>query len=119
MLKEFKEFISKGNMIDLAIGVIVGGAFSLVVKSLVEDILMPFIGILLGKTDLAGLKWEITSDLVLHYGKFLQTSVNFIITAFCIFLIVKAVNKLRGADKEVKPSNEELLLTEIRDLLKK
>ena len=135
LANEFKEFAMKGNVIDLAIGIIIGGAFGKIVSSFVSDIVMPPIGVLLGGADFTSLsltikeaviqKGEIVSEAVtLNYGNFLQTSVDFLIVAFAIFLLVKAVNTAKRKQKEeekeeeVKPSREEELLVEIRDLLK-
>ncbi|MBN3860551.1 large-conductance mechanosensitive channel protein MscL [Neisseriaceae bacterium PsAf] len=125
-LKEFKEFAMKGSVIDLAVGVIIGGAFSKIVSSLAEDIIMPFISVLLGDMDFSsyGLVLKEAQDgqaaIVLNYGTFIQNIIYFIIMAFVIFLMVKAINKIRrtdAAEEETAPSQEELL-TEIRDLLK-
>ena len=124
MIKEFKEFIQRGNVIDLAVGVIIGAAFGKIVSSLVDDILMPVLGIILGKIDFTNLTVTVGSA-VIKYGSFIQNLIDFIIVAFCIFLIVKFVNKLTKKKKEEKkaeppaPSKEEVLLTEIRDILKK
>lgn len=124
MSKEFKEFISKGNVLDLAVGVIVGGAFGKIVTSLVDDIIMPIIGLIIGGIDFSGLSLKI-GDATVKYGMFIQNVVNFLIIAFSIFLVVKAVNKMRRikpekeeAPAEPQKTNEEILLTEIRDLLK-
>lgn len=124
MFKEFKEFISKGNVLDLAVGVIVGGAFGKIVTSLVDDIIMPIIGLIIGGIDFLGLSLKI-GDATVKYGMFIQNVVNFLIIAFSIFLVVKAVNKMRRikpekeeAPAEPQKTNEEILLTEIRDLLK-
>lgn len=124
MFKEFKEFISKGNVLDLAVGVIVGGAFGKIVTSLVDDIIMPIIGLIIGGIDFSGLSLK-TGDATVKYGMFIQNVVNFLIIAFSIFLVVKAVNKMRRikpekeeAPAEPQKTNEEILLTEIRDLLK-
>ena len=128
MFKEFKEFISRGNVIDLAIGVIIGGAFGAIVKSLVDDIIMPIVGLLLGRVNFESLKIVLkeaegkTPELSINYGLFIQNTVNFIIIAFVIFLIVKVINKMRKqqeAETPVVPTQTEQLLTEIRDLLKK
>ena len=128
MFKEFKEFISRGNVIDLAIGVIIGGAFGAIVKSLVDDIIMPIVGLLLGRVNFESLKIILkeaegkTPELSINYGLFIQNTVNFIIIAFVIFLIVKVINKKRKqqeAEVPVVPTQTEQLLTEIRDLLKK
>lgn len=131
MFKEFKEFISKGNVMDLAVGVIIGAAFGKIVTSLVDDIIMPIIGIILGKIDFSNLKIVITPatgttpEAAVKYGLFIQNIVNFLIMAFVIFLMVKFVNTLRkSATKtaeeviEAVPTKEETLLAEIRDILK-
>ena len=131
MFKEFKEFISKGNVIDLAVGVIIGGAFGKIVTSLVDDMIMPIIGIILGKINFTGLKLVITPaqgnkpEVAVLYGSFIQYVVKFLIMAFVIFLMVKFINKLRKTDKEAEevvkeevPTKEEALLAEIRDILK-
>lgn len=120
MLNEFKEFISKGNALDLAIGVIIGGAFGAIVNSTVSDLFMPLIGIILGGIDFSGLSVTIGSA-VLPYGKLIQAIVNFLIIGFVLFLIVKGINKFRTKKEEApppEPTNEEKLLTEIRDVLK-
>jgi large conductance mechanosensitive channel protein len=125
MFKEFKEFISKGNVLDLAVGVIIGGAFGKIVTSLVDDIIMPFIGLIIGGLDFSGLSIVI-GKATIKYGMFIQNVVNFLIIAFSVFMIVKAVNKVRRIKPEEKeeeqvveaPTKEEALLAEIRDLLK-
>ncbi len=121
-IAEFKEFISKGNVVDLAVGVIIGGAFSKIVSSLVNDILMPIIGTLLGGLNFTSLSFKI-GNAVISYGNFIQNVVDFLIVAFCIFIFVKIMNKLHKEKKEdVKTpiKNDEVkLLEEIRDLLKK
>lgn len=101
MIKEFKEFIAKGNVFDLAVGVIIGGAFGKIVTSLVEDILMPIIGLILGGIDFSGLSITV-GDANIKYGNFIQVIINFLIIAFCIFLMVKAMNKFK------KPVEEEI-----------
>jgi len=119
MINEFKEFISKGNVLDLAIGVIIGLAFGTIVNSVVADLLMPLIGIIMGGIDFSGLTVTIGSA-VLSYGKLIQAIVNFIIIAFVLFFIVKGVNMLK-AKKEDGPApltKDQELLIEIRDLLK-
>ena len=120
--KEFKQFISRGNVVDLAVGVIVGIAFSKIVSSLVNDILMPFIGTLLGGLNFTSLTITI-NNAVISYGNFIQNIVDFLIIAFCVFVFVRLINRLHKDEKkeEVKPkkSDEVLLLEEIRDLLKK
>ena len=123
-ISEFKDFISRGNVLDMAVGVIIGGAFGKIVTSLVNDIIMPLVGILIGGHDFSGLVLKI-NDAKITYGVFIQNVVDFLIVAFCIFVFIKALNKLkRKKDKEEKTAapkkNEEvLLLEEIRDLLKK
>ncbi|MBQ4633706.1 MAG: large-conductance mechanosensitive channel protein MscL [Prevotella sp.] len=133
-LNEFKEFAVKGNVVDMAVGVIIGGAFGKIVTSVVNDIIMPPIGWLIGGVNFSELKYslpakEINGELVeatVNYGAFLQTILDFIIIAFCIFMLIKGINKLRAEKEEApaepeaapEPSNEEKLLTEIRDLLK-
>jgi len=128
MLKEFKEFAMKGNVMDLAIGVIIGGAFGKIVTSLVNDIIMPPIGFVLGGVDFSGLKFVIkagsdgVADVAINYGMFLNTVIDFLIISFVIFLIVKQMNKFNRteSDKKVKVINHELIvLKEIRDLMKK
>lgn len=134
MLKEFKQFILKGNVMDLAVGVIIGAAFGKIVTSLVNDVIMPFSGLIMGNVNLTALKWVLrkaaadgTGELAVTYGQFMQTAIDFILIAFVIFLIVKVINKLRKKEapkavepiKEPVPTKEELLLAEIRDLLKK
>jgi len=128
MMNEFKEFIARGNVIDLAVGVVMGTAFSAIVTSLVNDIIMPLVGILIGGVDFAGLSVNIV-DAKLMYGSFIQSVINFLIIAFCIFIFVKAMNKLNERVEKLKKKEEEnkaeekksdevLLLEEIRDLLK-
>ncbi|MBR1732747.1 MAG: large-conductance mechanosensitive channel protein MscL [Alloprevotella sp.] len=120
--KEFKEFAMQGNVMDMAVGVIIGGAFGKIVSSVVDDILMPLIGTLVG-TNFADLSAEINGATV-KYGQFIQNVVDFLIVAFCIFLMVKGINKLSRKKEEpapeapAEPSAEEKLLGEIRDLLK-
>jgi len=128
MIKEFKDFISRGNVIDLAVGVIMGGAFGKIVTSLVNDIIMPFVGALIGGIDFTNLSITI-KDSKIMYGSFIQNIVDFLIIAVCIFIMVKLVNKINNLNKkkeekiekveEVKKSDEVILLEEIRDLLKK
>ena len=131
MLKEFKEFAVKGNVIDLAVGVVIGTAFGKIVSSLVTDIIMPPIGILLGGVDFSKFSIvlkEATADagaVAINYGAFLNNIFDFIIIAFAIFVVVKQINRLKKKEekkeekKAAEPSKEALLLTEIRDLLKK
>ena len=132
---EFKEFIAKGNVMDLAVGVVIGAAFGKIVTSLVADIIMPPIGYLTGGVDFAEKKFvlvnaDITNKVVevaIRYGSFINTIIQFTIIAFCIFMIIKVINKLKRKEKvieEIKealpliPTQEQILLTEIRDLLK-
>ena len=123
MFKEFKKFIARGNVIDLAVGVIMGGAFGKIVTSLVTDILTPAIGIVMGGIDFTGLNLTI-KDSIISYGNFIQNIIDFLIQAFCIFIFVKLINKFftkkeeeEKASEPVK-SEEVLLLEEIRDFLK-
>ena len=121
MLQEFKKFALKGNVLDLAIGVIIGGAFGKIVTSLVNDVLMPIIGLLLGGVDYSGLQITI-GDAGIKYGAFIQSIVDFIIIAFSIFLFIKAITRFKKKEEEKPaappvPSSEEVLLTEIRDIL--
>jgi len=125
-IKEFKEFAMKGNVMDMAVGVIIGGAFGKIVSSLVDDVLMPAIGMLTGNVDFTKLALKIgegDNAAVLNYGTFIQNIIDFLIIALCIFLMIKAMNKLTKKKEEepapAEPSNEEKLLGEIRDLLKK
>ncbi|MCL4263220.1 MAG: large-conductance mechanosensitive channel protein MscL [Anaerolineae bacterium] len=123
MLKEFREFLNRGNVIDLAVAVILGTAFTGVVKSLVDDIIMPLIGILLGGVSFTSLTVQV-GDAVVTYGNFIQAIVNFVIIAFVIFLIVRYYNQLARKKEETPatppaPTEDVLLLREIRDLLKK
>lgn len=120
-ISEFKEFISKGNVIDMAVGVIIGGAFGKIVTSLVNDMIMPLVGIIIGGHDFTGLTLNVGSASI-KYGSFLQNVVDFLIVAFCIFVFIKIINKFKKKEvkKEEAPkkSDEVLLLEEIRDLLK-
>lgn len=126
MIEEFKKFAVKGNAIDLAVGVVIGGAFGKIVTSLVNDIIMPIVGLLLGKINFNTLSLTVSSidgsEIVLKYGQFIQSVVDFIIIAFSIFLFVKLMNSFKKKEEEKpkieEPCNEEKLLTEIRDLLK-
>ncbi len=122
MLSDFKKFALKGNVVDLAVGVIIGAAFGKIVTSLVNDVIMPLIGLLLGGISFQKLEIKI-GDAVVAYGIFIQTIVDFIIVAFSIFLFVKLFNRLKRKEEEVAteppaPTKEEILLAEIRDLLK-
>jgi len=123
-LSAFKKFISRGNVIDMAVGVIIGGAFGKIVTSLVNDIVMPLIGLALGKIDFAGLSVKL-GESEIKYGAFIQAIVDFLIIAFCIFIVIQLFEKFKKKE-EVKPeetpaivkSDEAILLEEIRDLLK-
>ena len=121
MLKEFKEFIARGNVLDLAVGVIVGGAFSSIVTSLVNNIFTPIIGLIVGGVDFSSLSITFR-DTKIMYGAFIQSVIDFLIVAFCLFIVVKAVNKVthKKEEKPAKPVKSEELKTleEIRDLLK-
>jgi len=134
-IKEFKDFAMKGNVVDMAVGIIIGGAFGKIVTSVVNDIIMPPIGLLMGGVNFTDLKitmkaaqldavtGKTVEAVTLNYGKFLQTTVDFLIVAFAIFLMVKAMNALKKKE-EAKPAappaptKEEMLLTDIRDILK-
>lgn len=140
--KEFKAFAMRGNVMDMAVGVIIGAAFGKIVTSLVSDLLMPLIGALVGGINFTDWKWTIFKEhpslldpekimpaVTLNYGNFLQVLFDFIIVAFCIFLLIKGINKLSNIRKKEEekptpapeppaPTKEELLLTEIRDILK-
>ncbi|AIZ61768.1 large conductance mechanosensitive channel protein MscL [Bacillus safensis] len=122
MLKEFREFAVKGNVIDLAVGVIIGGAFGKIVTSLVNDLIMPLVGIIIGGHDFSGLSIKIGAAQIL-YGNFIQTVVDFLIISFSIFIFIRYLNKLKRKKVEEEevvetPDQTEVLLTEIRDLLK-
>ena len=118
MIKEFRDFIMRGNVLDLAVGVIVGGAFTSVVTSLTKNLINPIISMFAGKTDLSGLYFTLF-NAKFKDGNFLNDVINFLIVAFVVFLLVKAVNRIMPAKKSDVPtvSKEELLLTQIRDLL--
>jgi large conductance mechanosensitive channel len=121
ILKEFRDFAMRGNVLDLAIGVIIGAAFGKIVTSLVNDMLMPALGLILGKLDFSTLALNIGS-VSIKYGAFLQSVLDFIIMAFCIFMIVKQVNRFKKKSPTPPPpapKEEVKLLTEIRDLLKR
>ena len=120
-IAEFKEFISQGNVMDMAVGVIIGGAFGKIVTSLVNDILMPLIGVLLGGLDFSSLAIKVGSSKI-AYGMFIQSVVDFLIVAACIFSVIKIFEKFKGSQKEeekAEKSDEVKLLEDIRDLLKK
>jgi large conductance mechanosensitive channel len=130
MMSEFKDFAMRGNVIDMAVGIVIGGAFGKIVSSFVSDVLMPPIGMMMGGVsfgDLAVVLQEASGDVAavtLNYGSFIQTVVDFLIIAFAIFMVVKAMNNMKKKEEAApaappKPSAEEVLLTEIRDALKK
>lgn len=131
LVKEFKDFAMRGNVVDMAVGIIIGAAFGKIVSSLVKDVIMPPIGVMVGGVDFSDLSVVLvdaaadTAAVTLNYGMFLQTVFDFLIVAFAIFVAIKAMNKLKQKEVEAPPapppgpSNEEKLLTEIRDLLKK
>ena len=137
MLSEFRQFAMRGNVVDLAVGVIIGGAFGKIVSSFVADVLMPPIGVLLGGSDFTGLKIILKDKVIeadkvvsqavtLNYGNFLQVTIDFLIIAFSIFMMIKAMNSFSKKSEPAsappappEPTKEELLLTEIRDLLRK
>ncbi len=132
LLKEFKDFAIKGNVMDMAIGVIIGGAFGKIVSSFVSDIIMPLIGLLVGGVDFTNWKWVLSpanealgkAEVALTYGNFIQVVFDFLIIAWCIFLVVKAINKAKKPKEEPAPeppaTPEDIqLLREIRDSLKK
>lgn len=136
LIKEFKDFAMRGNVVDMAVGVIIGAAFGKIVSSLVDDIIMPLVGVVTGGMDFTDLKWVIQKgitegetviqpEVTMNYGAWIQTVVDFIIVAFCIFVMIKFMNQLRKKKEEApapapapEPTKEEQLLTEIRDLLK-
>lgn len=130
MMSEFRSFAMRGNVVDMAVGIVIGGAFGKIVSSFVNDVLMPPIGMLLGGVDFSSLAVTLkeasgeAAAVTLSYGSFIQTVVDFIIIAFAIFMVVRAMNSLKKKEESAppappKPSAEETLLTEIRDLLKK
>ncbi|MCK5890026.1 MAG: large-conductance mechanosensitive channel protein MscL [Methylococcales bacterium] len=130
MASEFKDFALKGNVVDMAVGIIIGAAFGKIISSLVKDVIMPPIGVAMGGVDFSDLGYVIqeATDKVpavsIAYGTFIQTVIDFLIIAMAIFMAVKVMNSLKKAEEEVpeaipEPSNEEILLSEIRDLLKK
>jgi large conductance mechanosensitive channel len=129
MMSEFKDFAMRGNVVDMAVGIVIGGAFGKIVSSFVSDVLMPPLGIMMGGVDFKDLGVELQAAagevpaVTLNYGSFIQTVVDFIIIAFAIFMVIKAMNKMKkkeeAAPEEPKgPSEEVALLTEIRDSLK-
>lgn len=131
IVKEFKEFISRGNVVDLAVGVIIGAAFGKIITSLVDDILMPPLGFLIGGVDFSEKKLVLVSvdainkveEVAIRYGNFINAVIQFLIVAFCIFVVIKTINTLKRKEEAApaaapEPSPEETLLAEIRDLLK-
>ena len=121
VVREFREFAIKGNVVDLAVGVIIGAAFGKIVSSLVEDLIMPLVGTLMGGFDFGGLAIKV-GGATIKYGNFIQTCVNFLIVAWAIFLMVKVINRLKREEEkpaDKPPPRQEQLLEEIRDLLKK
>lgn len=130
MMSEFKKFAMKGNVVDMAVGIVIGAAFGKIVSSFVNDVLMPPIGMMIGGVDFSSLAYTLKdavgeeAAVTINYGNFIQTALDFIIIAFAIFMVVKAMNRMKKKEEEKpeeppKPSNEEVLLSEIRDLLKK
>lgn len=129
MMSEFKDFAMRGNVVDMAVGIVIGGAFGKIVSSFVADVLMPPIGLLMGGVDFSGLSVQLQAasegvdEVLLNYGSFIQTVVDFIIIAFAIFMVVRAMNSMKKKEEEApavppKPSDEVVLLQEIRDALK-
>lgn len=130
MINEFKTFAMRGNVADMAVGIIIGGAFGKIISSVVADIIMPPIGLLLGKVNFSDLTITLkaavgnTAAVTLNYGKCIQTAVDFVIVAFAIFMLIKGMNQMKKKEETAPaaptlPSKEETLLTEIRDILKK
>ena len=130
LFDEFKAFVMRGNVVDMAVGVIIGGAFGKIVTSLVNDIFMPIIGVLIGNVNFSDLQIKLGEPLegaeqaAIKYGMFLQEVVNFLIIALCIFMVIKVINKLQKKKEEApapvpEPTKEEVLLSEIRDALNK
>lgn len=130
MIQEFREFAVKGNMVDMAVGIIIGGAFGQIINSLVNDVIMPPLGLLIGGVDFADLAVTLKAAedgaeaVLLRYGAFINTAINFLIIAFAIFMVIKAMNRLKRKEEAAPaeppaPPREQVLLEEIRDLLKK
>lgn len=133
-VKEFKEFVNRGNVVDMAVGIVVGGAFGKIVTSFVNDVLMPPLGLLLGGVDFKDMKWvlqpgtldeagEMVGEVALNYGMFIQSVIDFLLIALAIFSVIKAMNKLKRKKEEASPApaakpDDVVLLEEIRDLLK-
>ncbi|MCB2339399.1 large-conductance mechanosensitive channel protein MscL [Clostridium estertheticum] len=127
MFKEFKDFALKGNVLDLALAVVIGGAFSKIVASLVTDLITPILGIIIGGINVSSLKYNIPSSISggvavsINYGLFIQSVINFLIIAFSLFIFIKVIQSVQKKKTEIivkGPSNEEIILREIRDLLK-
>lgn len=119
MIKEFKEFAVKGNMVDMAVAVIMGAAFGAVVNTLVDEIFMPIIGVFLGGLDLSSMRIFLRGDVSINYGMLIMAIINFLIVALCMFAVVKAMNKMKKpVEEEPEAPTQEELLAEIRDLLK-
>ena len=123
MIKEFRDFAVKGNVIDMAVGIVIGTAFTAIVQSLVKDIITPPIGYVLGKVDFKDLVIKMPTDtdpVTINYGMFINAGINFLIVAFVMFLVIKGINKLKKKQEAApaKPTKDQELLTEIRDLLK-
>jgi large conductance mechanosensitive channel len=130
MIKEFKEFAMRGNVVDMAVGIVIGAAFGKIVSSIVNDVIMPPIGMLLGGVDFSDLMITLreavgeTPAVMIKYGAFINTVIDFLIVAFAIFMVIKGMNTMKKKQEEApppappEPSKEELLLTEIRDVLK-
>jgi len=130
MMSEFKEFAMRGNVLDMAVGIVIGGAFGKIVSSFVKDVIMPPVGVMLGGADFSKLQYVLkeaegkAEAVSINYGAFLMTIIDFVIIALAIFFVIKSINSLKKKEEEKpaaepKPSNEEKLLTEIRDLLRK
>ena len=130
MMKEFKDFAMRGNVVDMAVGIVIGGAFGKIISSLVKDVIMPPIGVLLGGVDFTEMGYvvkeatEAAEAVIIKYGVFLNTIIEFVIIAFAIFMVIKGMNSMKKKEETAPaappaPSKEEVLLGEIRDLLKK
>jgi large conductance mechanosensitive channel len=130
MMEEFKTFAMRGNVIDMAVGIVIGGAFGKIVSSFVADVIMPPIGVIIGGVNFSSLAITLkdavgeTAAVTLNYGNFIQTVFDFLIIAFAIFMVIRGMNSLKKKEEEAPaeppaPSNEEILLTEIRDALQK
>lgn len=131
MMKEFKEFAMRGNVLDMAVGIVIGGAFGKIVTSLVNDVIMPPIGMITGGIDFSRMKWVLKpaddsdpkhkiAEVAIHYGSFINTIITFVIVAFAIFILIKAINRMHKKEEAAPaaPPADVVLLTEIRDLLK-